>query len=88
MQNAEQGLLLSNIMFALILQPAKSQCHPLKGGLTVATSVTCLISALCVLHSCALFRIKKSQKARKSAPRGGFLFSRNRWWGRGRGQGR
>lgn len=48
-------------MFALILQPAKSQCHPLKSGLTVATSVTCLIPTLVLSSESRNHRKQESQ---------------------------
>lgn len=75
MQSAEQGLLLSNTVFALILQPAKSQCHPLKSGLTVATSVSYVsyLHPLCSPQLCSLQNQEITESKQVSSP-GGISF--------------
>lgn len=89
MQSTEPGLLLSDIMSALILQPAKSRCHPLKSALKVAASVSYVSypQPLCSPQLCSLQNQEITESKKVSHP-GVISFPLQLSVGGGGGQGR
>ena len=76
MQSTEPGLLLSNITSALILQPAKSRCHPLKSALKVAASVSYVSHPQAFVFSTVVISSEsRNHRKQESQPPGGDFFS-------------